>query len=400
MSPELRCLLLESQKAIAEHGEAYDALISRQSGQRPPILRRSWMAGLWPAYVRQGSSLFFIAVMRGQAMVALMPLVCRTAPGRLPLVRKLQFFGQEAGALALVNFCADIPVCPQENPLESMQAIREFLFTRLPDRWDVIELRGFFHDSPCRAAFEQVFCAQAGELSLPGFAADLPAEAESLSACFSKSTTRTLKKRLRRLHESGLHFEFSVFTRMDEDLFGEIASLHSSRQTELAMRGRKGRDSVFDHPSLKAGLLLALVAQADVGALRIYMLRIEGNLAAVQLLFGHGAEACAWLTAMDSRYESFSPSRLLLDEMNRNEILLYGTRAIDHMPGATPFKQEMTNRRYDTMNYEVVNRARAGARVRYAVLAAGRRLRERIRARTRRPLAEGASAPSLQASDA
>ena len=147
------------------------------------------MAGLWPAYVRQGSSLFFIVVMRGQAIVALMPLICRTAPGRLPLVRKLQFFGQEAGALALVNFCADIPVCPQENPLESMQAIREFLFTRLPDRWDVIELRGFFHDSPCRAAFEQVFCAQAGELSLPGFAADLPAEAESLSACFSKSTT-------------------------------------------------------------------------------------------------------------------------------------------------------------------------------------------------------------------
>jgi hypothetical protein len=85
---------------------------------------------------------------------------------------------------------------------------------------------------------------------------------------------------------------------------------------------------------------------------------------------------------------------------NRNEILLYGTRAIDHMPGATPFKQEMTNRRYDTMNYEVVNRARAGAGVRYAVLAAGRRLRERIRAHTRRPLAEAAPAPSLQASDA
>jgi hypothetical protein len=34
-----------------------------------------------------------------------------------------------------------------------MQEIREFLFIQVPDCWDVIELRGFFHDSPSRAAF-------------------------------------------------------------------------------------------------------------------------------------------------------------------------------------------------------------------------------------------------------
>jgi hypothetical protein len=153
VSPELRCVLLEPQRAIAEYAEAYDALMSSQSGQRPPLLSRSWMAALWPAYVRQGYGLFFVAVMRGREMIALAPLVCRRTPGRIPLVRKLQFFGQEAGALALTNFCAAVLTGPRQDPLESMQEIREFLFIQVPDCWDVIELRGFFHDSPSRAAF-------------------------------------------------------------------------------------------------------------------------------------------------------------------------------------------------------------------------------------------------------
>jgi len=133
--------------------------------------------------------------------------------------------------------------------------------------------------------------------------------------------------------------------------------------------------------------------------LRVYMLRIEGNLAAVQLLFGHDGHACAWLTAMDSRYEGFSPSRLLVDEMNRNEIRGYSTRVIDHMPGMTPSKLEMTNRRYGTTNYQVVNPVRAAARVRYAVLAFGRKLRERARSGMRSPLVDRSTIPSPQPSD-
>jgi len=107
------------------------------------------------------------------------------------------------------------------------------------------------------------------------------------------------------------------------------------------------------------------------------MLRIGGELASVQLLFSREYAACAWLTAMDSRFEQFSPSRLLFAEINREEVARFGTRLIDHMPGYTAFKEEMMNQRYACKDYELVNTSRSSSRVRYALLRMLRLVRHR-----------------------
>jgi len=341
------------------------------------------MTALWPAYVRHGCSLFFVAVMRGPDMVALMPLVCRSAPPRLPLVRKLQFFGQEAGALALVNHCADIPMDPRQDPLEAMRAIKEFLYTQAANRWDVIELRWFFHESISRRAFEDVFDISPRNPFFSGMAIDLPTTSSELPKCFSKSTNTLFKRKTKQLTESGLPYAFDVQTVITLPLFNEIAEIHSARQSMLSTRGRRDRDALFDHPAARSGLKCAMDALAEAGRLRVHTLRIDRELAAFLLVFGHDGAACAWLTAFAPKFERLSPSRLLHYAMFAAEIERFGTRAIDFLPGFTPLKKELTNRRYEVAEYELVNKKRLRSRVCFSILDLSRSLRALARSMAR-----------------
>lgn len=376
MAPESRCILLQSVADLDAHAAAYDALVDDQPGQRPPLLARRWISSLRDAYLQRGASLFFLALMQGERMVALLPLVLRSVPRRLPLVRKLQFFGQEAEALALVNFCADMVVRRDEDPVAALEEFRSFLFGQAANRWDLMELHRFCSTSSYRDDFERVFGLRGVESLLPGYALDLPSRVEDIGLHQSKNSARALKRRLNRLRDSGLLFEFELRSCIDDSLFAEIAALHSDRQNTLAARGRAGRDALFERQLLRAGLQSALRGAAAAGRLRIYTLRIGGELASVQILFGHRGEACAWLTAMNSRMERFSPSRLLLAEANRIEVERFGTRIVDHMPGFTVLKEEITNRRYTCADYDAVNISSWTSRVRCMLLRCARALRK------------------------
>jgi CelD/BcsL family acetyltransferase involved in cellulose biosynthesis len=328
----VRVELVETLDRLDQVRAPYESLLGSAAPGRGFFYRVDMMRAMSPAFLSTRRSPFVLLAWQGDALRGVLPLVLEKKPWTRAGVRRLGFWGSDAGAISVEG---EVPI--QGDPALCADAFHAAMCGPLSHRFDVLDLRYFRADSTALPAFRQAFESATWEAeSMISHGAIVPATIEEFKAPRSSSRLRELGRMQRRLNE-----RYSVDLRVESTLSAtardEVMALHMRRQGDLASEGHR-RESVFSAKHTRTALTNLLTAAEQAGCARHYLLYADEGLIAFLLTFREGGTQLAYLTAFDADFHLYGPGSLVFWEALRTELALGAVQRIDYGVGTTQVK--------------------------------------------------------------
>ena len=349
------------QGFTALEGEWRELLQSSSSDN--PFLTWEWLHAWW-AHFGRPRALRLIVVRSGHQLVAIAPL--RLAVSRFRLFQRLEFLGTgEAGSDYL-----DL-IVRRGHEVEALRSIADCLqakkltirLTHLPPASLAAQLARQLADRAWTiSASADGVCPV---VDLRGHTFD------SFLATLGASHRANVRRRLRAI-ERQFSVRFDEITGSSErlEMLGALAAFHTSRYAE------RGGSTAFSTAAVRAFHEAATQAALERRWLRMYALRLDGQLAAVMYGFNYGGRFYFYQHGYDERFSPLSVGLVLMALTIRTAIS-DGALEFDMLWGTEPYKSLWTQetRRLQRVDLfplrltEVVHRHAAEARRGIAQLA-------------------------------
>lgn len=199
--------------------------------------------------------------------------------------------------------------------------------------WKVLDLYNILDSSPLLPALEsaakrlgwhyQEECLQHSPY-IP-----LPGDWEAYLAGINKKQRHEIRRKLRRLEESGVPFRWYI-VQDEKELDREINAF-------LGLMALDAEKQAFLTDVMRSQMRSAIWAAFRAGWLQLAFLEIEGEKAAGYLNFDYGNQIWVYNSGMDNRFNAYSPGWVLLSYLLQwaNE---HGRTAFDFMRGNEEYK--------------------------------------------------------------
>lgn len=199
--------------------------------------------------------------------------------------------------------------------------------------WKVLDLYNILDSSPLLPALESAAkrlgwhyheeCLQHSPY-IP-----LPGDWEAYLAGINKKQRHEIRRKLRRLEESGVPFRWYI-VQDEKELDREINAF-------LGLMALDAEKQAFLTDVMRSQMRSAIWAAFRAGWLQLAFLEIEGEKAAGYLNFDYGNQIWVYNSGMDNRFNAYSPGWVLLSYLLQwaNE---HGRTAFDFMRGNEEYK--------------------------------------------------------------
>jgi len=240
-----------------------------------------------------------------------------------------------------ITFIGDASICDFMDVLVDPAAADvayENLWSQLHDQdWTEIDLWGLMESSPTRARVK-AYAALHGytveehpEAVSPRL--DLPATWEDYLASLGKKDRHELRRKIRRLYESGASVDFDVFSAQDEVVaaMDDFLALHTqSRQDKTD----------FMTPEMESFFRRMASALAAEGLVRLFMLRINSKPAATVLCFDAGSHLYLYNSGYDPEFSGLSVG-LVSKALVLRWAIENGMSGLDFLRGDESYKYDL-----------------------------------------------------------
>lgn len=199
--------------------------------------------------------------------------------------------------------------------------------------WQVLDLYNILESSPTLPALESA-AKQLGwhyheECLQHSPFIPLPGDWETYLAGINKKQRHEIRRKLRRLEESGVPYRWYI-VQDEKELDREINAF-------LALMALDAEKQAFLTEVMRSQMRSAIWAAFRAGWLQLVFLEIEGEKAAGYLNFDYGNQIWVYNSGMDNRFNAYSPGWVLLSYLLQwaNE---HGRTAFDFMRGNEEYK--------------------------------------------------------------
>lgn len=239
-------------------------------------------------------------------LVAVAPMMISVRPGLGSFgVKVLQFFGADPNITEVRGL-----ICHPDDSDAALAAIQAYLLAHR-HLWDWIEWQGL---SP----------AQALQLSSPGIEQPkarvmcylpLPTDWDTLKGGLSRNMKEAIRKCFNSLRRDGLQHTFEVVER-PVDVAAALADFYRLHALRARSEGVPHADAFRDRKS-RAFLSAHAMTLAREDRLRVFRLRIGGDVAATRVGFVLGDQLYLYYSGYDPRWSSYSIMTTLVIETMR-----------------------------------------------------------------------------------
>jgi CelD/BcsL family acetyltransferase involved in cellulose biosynthesis len=238
-------------------------------------------------------------------LLAVAPMMITHRPGISPVrVRALQFFGSDPNITEIRG-----PLCKPGVVNEAMDAIRNYL-ARFGSNWDWIHWSGLLLEAEASSRPDQHLQWRS---EIPDYFLPLPADWEQFRSNLSRNIKESLRKCYNSLKRDGHNFEFTALERPEEVSEGLkcFFELHRARS---AVTDTVQHPDVFASDSAQAFLTEYAETLARRGQLRIFQLRIGGEIVATRVGFLFGDELYLYYSGYRPEWGRYSVMTTLVAE--------------------------------------------------------------------------------------
>ncbi|MGC4115702.1 MAG: GNAT family N-acetyltransferase [Myxococcales bacterium] len=278
--------------------------LAERCGEGLPFHTWEWADAWWRCFredsfaVRDRLALRAVRTAQSGELVAVAPLMEVHRPGLgLPAFRGLEFLGADPNVTEVSGVLADPRFLAQ-----AYEALGEHLLERA-DEWDWVAWRGVPDDG---AALNR--CGEWGS-TLPGRLMGYRLRLEGTWEQFRASRPRNLKESLRKcansLRRDGLRAELEALRRPADVAagLGHFLGLHRAR---AQAKDLAPHPDVFCDPASRAFLREACASLASRDAVRLFQLRIGGEVVAARLAFVVGSTLYLYFSGFDPAWARYS----------------------------------------------------------------------------------------------
>lgn len=283
--------------------------------------------------------------------VFLHPLWLRTWFGEFGGSREPFFLGLNNGTARAVaplmredgriTFLGDSSICDYMDFLvaagEEAETF-EALWHRLSaEEWDELDLWGLPETSETRARVANLAraagCRVAEEEEAVAPRVTLPATWDEYLQALPKKDRHELRRKLRRLYDSGASVELEVYAEPDEVAreMDEFLRLHTISRQDKAE---------FMSGAMPAFFRRMAMAMAGAGLLRLFMLRVDGKAAATVLCFDAGTSLYMYNSGYDPEFSSYAVG-LLSKALVLKWAIEQGKETLDFLRGNESYKYDL-----------------------------------------------------------
>jgi CelD/BcsL family acetyltransferase involved in cellulose biosynthesis len=294
-----------------------EALLSRQD-ERLPFLHPAWLR-VWLSEFGGDFEPVFLTCKDGNLA------------GVAPLMRsdgQLSFIGDSS----ICDFM-DVLV----DPAHAEEAYRDLWQQLCAEDWNDIELWGLMASSPTRERIK-AYAAENGytvteELEAVAPRLSLPDSWEGYLATLGKKDRHELRRKIRKLYESGADVTFDVLSTQSEVVgaMDEFLDLHT--------RSRADKTD-FMTPEMETFFRRMASAMAAEGLVRLFMLRVNRKPAACVLCFDAGSYLYLYNSGYDPEFSSLSVG-LVSKALCLQWAIENGMTGLDFLRGDEPYKYDM-----------------------------------------------------------
>jgi CelD/BcsL family acetyltransferase involved in cellulose biosynthesis len=291
-------------------GDEWDALEASLS-PRTPFTSRGWNTLWWQHFRRDGwlkrDELRAFAVRRPDGrLVAVAPMMRTVRPAVGPWrSRELQFFGADPNMTEIRGM-----VCRPEDQVKAAAALMQHLRQR-SNEWDWIGWSGM-RQEPSRSA-EWAGSDLRWTRQVPSFYLPMPSSWNEFRTRLPRNIKESLRKCYNSLKRDGLDFEFRVVTQpADTDAAVErFLQLHAVRSHST---DGVAHEDVFGSERAKLFLRDYCRFAAGRDQLRVFQMRIGGNVVATRIGFALGRELYLYYSGYDIAWSKYSVMTTLVAE--------------------------------------------------------------------------------------
>jgi CelD/BcsL family acetyltransferase involved in cellulose biosynthesis len=302
---------------VADLDPKLEALLSRQDERLPflhPVWLRTWLSEFGGDYEP-----LLLTCTQGD-IVGVAPLM--RSDGRLTFI----------GDPAICDFM-DVLVQPDKAD----EAYRDLFQQLSAEDWSDLELWGLMASSPTRQRVKG-FAAANGfevteELEAVAPRLDLPDTWDAYMASLGKKDRHELRRKIRKLYESGAGITFDILTTQDEvaGAMDEFLDLH---------RRSRADKTDFMTPEMEVFFRRMASAMAAEGLVRLFMLRVNGKPAASVLCFDAGSYLYMYNSGYDPEFSSLSVG-LVSKALCLRWAIENGMKGLDFLRGDESYKYDM-----------------------------------------------------------
>ena len=360
----------DSLDALLELGSEYEDFVAGAPDIGALFYSSGWLRRIAPEFEHPRKKVCFLIARRNGRLAGFAPLSIEQRSW--DRVRRLYFYGDYDSALYNGEPCF---VVPNENDVEPcIQTFLHYVVEEMHDEWDQLDLTCFPIESiQLWIALTTVPEAQARPDDMVGHLADLRGGYEAFYAqVLSRGLKKDLRRRRRRLEESGVKFRFGSTDRLSSRQLSRVADIYRARQAALHARGVQ-RDPIFAEGT-EATLQILLDYAADRGCARHYYAEVDGHIAACELCFAHQGTLYEYVAAFDERYARFALPKLLHLYLYEREVSEFRTRWINMFRGTNRLKSEFAPIRIRYLNVEAVNTRHSMSKLKYVCLTGARKV--------------------------
>jgi CelD/BcsL family acetyltransferase involved in cellulose biosynthesis len=240
-----------------------------------------------------------------------------------------------------VTFMGDASICDFMDVLvdpEHADAAYGDLWQQLcAEDWNEMELWGLMASSPTRERVK-AFAKEKGfeveeELEAVSPRLELPGTWDEYLASLGKKDRHELRRKIRRLYESGANVEF--------DVLSEQADVVAAMDDFLDLHTRSRQDKTeFMTPEMESFFRRMASALAAKGLIRLSMLRINGKPAATVLCFDAGSHLYLYNSGYDPEFSGLSVG-LVSKALVLQWAIENGMSGLDFLRGDEPYKYDL-----------------------------------------------------------
>ena len=281
LKPQMRTEIVTTLAGLEALGPAWRRLLS-DSGSDLPFLSWEWAVSWWrhlaSRRVRVSDALFVHAVWAGDALIAIAPLMITERPSVGPVrLRCAQMIGADPAVTELRGV-----LCAAGQEPEAHAALFESL-RQASDRFHWLDWSGVRAGSS-----EEAMLASAGATfepaSTPDFVLPLPPTWTELKAGLKRNLKESLRKCYNAPARDGRQLKFSV-SRTPAEVLAALPTFLRLHAARADLTDGVRHSDVFASAVSKAFLTELLGRLAEVGAVRLYQLDVDGAPAAVRIGF-------------------------------------------------------------------------------------------------------------------
>jgi CelD/BcsL family acetyltransferase involved in cellulose biosynthesis len=240
-----------------------------------------------------------------------------------------------------VSFMGDASICDFMDVLvdpDHADAAYDSLWTQLcAEDWSEMELWGLMASSPTRERVKAFARSNGFEVEEEAEAVsprlDLPGTWDEYLASLGKKDRHELRRKIRRLYESGAKVEF--------DVLSEQADVVAAMDDFLDLHTRSRQDKTdFMTPEMESFFRRMASAMSAEGLIRLFMLRINGKPAATVLCFDAGSHLYLYNSGYDPEFSGLSVG-LVSKALVLQWAIENGMSGLDFLRGDEPYKYDL-----------------------------------------------------------